>query len=152
MFAARTDHSTQRVQVETGAIKKSWKLAVHGDARSVTFPSRHPFGVTCFRSLFRMQQARHGSPHSMMKRRSWSDALQMKWWKSRYFGLTQELDFAEYERRFNSMLFQQYQIKCRAKQETYQDEAKLRVSCVGINKIDHVQRCRELVQLISQMA
>lgn len=63
-----------------------------------------------------------------------------------------ENDFNAYEAKFESILFNQYVMKCRAKQEVYQDEAKLRVSCVSLDKVAYVERSRQLLGLISQMA
>ncbi len=65
--------------------------------------------------------------------------------------LIKESDEAEYQRRFDSVLFQQYTIKCRAKQEVYQDEAKMRITASGISKMNFAERGRELCNLIAQM-
>lgn len=63
-----------------------------------------------------------------------------------------QVNTTEYEARFEALKFKQYHIKCRAKNEVYQDEAKMRVACVGISPIDYVTRSKELIQLISAMA
>lgn len=63
-----------------------------------------------------------------------------------------EENIHSYERIFDSVMFHQYSMKCRVKQEVYQDESKTRVTCSKIDKIDYVTRSRELIDLISMLA
>ena len=44
-----------------------------------------------------------------------------------------------------------YNLKCRVKSEMYMDEAKLKVSAIGISAVDRVSEGRSLLQEIGQL-
>lgn len=66
--------------------------------------------------------------------------------------LMQEADELGYKQVFQQLLYQEFHFKCRAKQEMYQDEAKMRISTVKITKMDYAARCKELLANIASLA
>ena len=55
---------------------------------------------------------------------------------------------AEFEAAFNAGNFKTYLVKARSKQETYQDEARVKSQVLSVSTIDYVDECRQLIEAI----
>lgn len=54
----------------------------------------------------------------------------------------------EYKDLLSSVLFKEATFKCRAKQESYQSETKIRYSVMSMIELDYAEACRELFDMI----
>jgi len=59
-------------------------------------------------------------------------------------------DLAGYEGAFNAALFKTYLVKARCKQESYQDEARVKSQLLSVSAIDYVDESRQLLEAISK--
>jgi len=57
----------------------------------------------------------------------------------------------EFDQHFLNSSFKTYLLRCRIKNEHYQDEARLKVSCVSLNSVDFVAEGRSLLEEIQMM-
>ncbi|KAI8928253.1 hypothetical protein BC831DRAFT_423805 [Entophlyctis helioformis] len=56
---------------------------------------------------------------------------------------------AEFDRVLEQAVFRQYTFNCRAKAETYQDELKVRTTCLEANPVDLAAGSRDMIAMIS---
>ncbi|EDV22084.1 uncharacterized protein TRIADDRAFT_50671 [Trichoplax adhaerens] len=66
-------------------------------------------------------------------------------------GAWKENDESKYEHTINEALFQSYILKVRAKMESFNDENRLKCSCVNLTPMDYVQQSRRLLEGIRRM-
>jgi replication factor A1 len=55
-----------------------------------------------------------------------------------------------YKKAFNDVVFKEGTFKIRAKQETYNDETRLRCSIVSYHPINYVEASNHLIEFIEQ--
>jgi len=60
-------------------------------------------------------------------------------------------DSSAFDRYFNSVAFESYIMKCKILSETYQEEARLKASCVKLDPVDWLHEGRELLTDISKL-
>ncbi|KAI8904770.1 replication factor-a protein [Gorgonomyces haynaldii] len=62
-----------------------------------------------------------------------------------------EYNETDYKAAFDQIQLQQYTFKCRVKNEVYQDEAKVRITCSSVEPIDEVAYSKELIKMLSDV-
>jgi replication factor A1 len=59
-------------------------------------------------------------------------------------------DTDQYSRVFEKACFQEFVLRCRVKQEVYNDENRVRVSCVSLDPAG-ADECKTMLQLVENM-
>jgi len=60
-------------------------------------------------------------------------------------------DEQAYDQIFSEANFKTYNFRIRAKMETYNDETRLKCSCVGATPLDFQKECRRLIEEIKKL-
>jgi replication factor A1 len=63
-----------------------------------------------------------------------------------------DINNTEYTQTFERAVWTTHLFKCRAKNEVYQDEAKMRVTCLSATPVDYRARSSELLSIISEIS